>query len=48
MKQFIKQKLHEVLNSTIPINILPDDLQMLLFQFFEDSGIELPNNLPLI
>jgi hypothetical protein len=48
MKEFIKRKLHESLNQTIRVNTLPEDLQTLLFQYFEDNGFELPEELPLV
>jgi len=48
MKDFIKQRLHEGLQQTISINSLPEDMQVLLFQFFEDNELELPEELPLI
>jgi hypothetical protein len=48
MKQFIKQRLHEGLTKTISVESLPEDMQVLLFQFFEDNGLELPSELPLV
>lgn len=48
MKQFIKQRLHEELTRTISVDSLPEDMQVLLFQFFEDNGLELPSELPLV
>jgi hypothetical protein len=48
MKKFIKHRLHEELTKTIPVHSLPEDMQVLLFQFFEDNGLELPSELPLV
>lgn len=32
----------------IQVDTLPEDMQVLLFQFFEDNGLELPSELPIV